>query len=69
MPQGQPLQQLKHDLQLFTDTSKEGLGAHINDHPARGTWSIPESKLHINYLELKVFFWLSKSYKTSAGTA
>ena len=48
--QGQPLHPLKHALQLFTDTSKEGWSAHLNDHPARGTWSLPETKLHINYL-------------------
>ena len=44
--QGQPLHPLKHALQLFTDTSK-GWGAHLNDHTARGTWSLPESKLQI----------------------
>ena len=36
--------------------SKEGWGAHLNEHSARGTWSLPESKLHINYLELKAVF-------------
>ena len=35
---GQPLHPLKHALQICS---------------ARGTWSLPESKLHINYLELK----------------
>ena len=28
---------LKHVLQVFTYTSKEGSGTHLNDHPARGT--------------------------------
>ena len=37
-------------------TSKEGWGAHLNQHTARGSWSLPESKLHINYLELKAVF-------------
>ena len=54
---GQPLHPLKHALQIFTDTPKEGWGAHINERTARETWSTPESKLHINYLELKAFFW------------
>ena len=40
---GQPLHSLKHSLQIFTDTSKEGWGAHLNEHTARGTWSVPES--------------------------
>ena len=50
---GQPLHPLQHALQVFTDASKEGWGAHLNEFTARGTWSLPESKLHINYLELK----------------
>ena len=50
--QGQPLHPLKHALQIFTDTSKEGWGAHLNKHTTRGR-SIPERKLHISYLELK----------------
>ena len=54
--QGQPLHPEKHALQVFTDASKEGWGTHLNKHTARGTWSLPESKLHINYLELKAVF-------------
>ena len=53
---GQPLHPLKHALQIFTDASKEGCGAHLNKLTARGTWSLPESKSHINHLELKVVF-------------
>ena len=30
---------------------------------ARGTWSLPESKLHINYLELKVVFLALKEFQ------
>ena len=51
--QGQPLHPLKHALQIFTDASKEGWGAHLDEHTTKGVWSLPESKLHINYLELK----------------
>ena len=43
----------KHALQIFTDASIEGWGAHLDEHLARATWSPPRSKLHINYLELK----------------
>ena len=60
---GQPLHPLKHALQIFTDTSKEGWGAHLNERTARGTWSLPESKLHINHLELKVVFLALKKFK------
>ena len=56
MLQVQPLHQLKHVLQIFTDASKEGWGTHLNKHTARGNWFLPESKLHINYLELKAVF-------------
>ena len=51
----QPLHPLKHALQIFTDASKEGWGAYLNERTARGTWSVPESKLHINHLELKTW--------------
>ena len=49
---GQPLHQIKHALQIFTDASIEGWGAHLDEHFARATWSPPGSKLYINYLEL-----------------
>ena len=61
--QGQPLHPIKHALQIFTDTSKEGWGAHLNERTARGSWSVPESKLHINYLELKAVFLALKEFQ------
>ena len=61
--QGQPLHPIKHALKIFTDTSKEGCGAHLNEHTARGVWSLPESKLHINYLELKAVFLALKEFQ------
>ena len=61
--QGQPLHPLKHALQIFTDASKEGWGAHLGRHTARGPWSVPESKLHINYLELKAVFLALKDFQ------
>ena len=61
---GQPLHPLKHALQMFTDASKEGWGAHLDEHTARGTWSLPESKLHINHLELKAVFLALKEFRT-----
>ena len=50
---GQPLHPLQHAVQLFTDASSEGWGAHLGDFTARGVWSPQESLLHINFLELK----------------
>ena len=61
--QGQPLHPLKHALQIFTDTSKEGWGAHLGEHTARGSWSVRESKLHINFLELKAVFLALKGFQ------
>ena len=61
---GQPLHPLKHALQIFTDASNEGWGAHLDDHTARGTWSLPESKLHMNHLELKAVFLALKEFRT-----
>ena len=61
---GQPLHPLKHALQIFTDASKEGWGAHLDEHTARGIWSLPESKFHINHLELKAVFLALKEFRT-----
>ena len=61
--QGQPLHPVRHALQIFTDASKEGWGAHVNEFTARGSWSVPESKLHINYLELKAVFLALKEFQ------
>ena len=61
---GQPLHLLAHALQIFTDASKEGWGAHLNELMARGSWSLPESKLHINYLELKAVLLALKEFQT-----
>ena len=47
---------------IFTDAPKEGWGAYLNERTARGTWSLPESKLHINYLELKAVFIALKEF-------
>ena len=60
---GQPLHPLQHALQLFTDASNEDWGAHLGDSTARGVWSVSESRLHINFLELKAVFLALKSFK------
>ena len=60
---GQPLHPLQHALQLFTDASNEGWGAHLGDFTARGVWSSAESLLHINYLELKAVLLALKQFE------
>ena len=60
---GQPLHTLGHAIQVFTDASKEGWGAHLGDFTTSGTWSVPESHLHINFLELKAVLLALKRFQ------
>ena len=43
---GQPLHPIKYALQIFTDASIEGWGAHLDEHTARVTRSLPGSRGH-----------------------
>ena len=47
---GGPLAPPLPQLQLFTDASTEGLGAHLTSHQTSGTWSPRQRSLHINNL-------------------
>ena len=60
---GQNLHPLRHAVQIFTDASNEGWGAHLGDYNARGGWSVPESRLHINFLELKAVLLALKAFE------
>ena len=60
---GQLLHPLGHALQMFTDASNEGWGTHLGDFTATGMCSDPESRLHINFLELKAVFLALKSFE------
>ena len=60
---GQPLHPLQHALQLFTDASNEGWGAHFGDCTARGLLSRSEGELHINLLELKAVLLALKQFE------
>ena len=62
--QGQPLHPMDHAIQIFTDASKEGWGAHVAGQMAKGTWSRPESNLHINVLELKAVLLALRQFKS-----
>ena len=48
-----PLHHPSPQLHLFTDSSLEGWGAHMDNHMASGFWSIICKKQHINVLEMK----------------
>ena len=60
---GHPLHPLHHALEVFTDTSSKGLGAHSGDFTASRSWSVTESRLHINFLELKVVLLALKRFQ------
>ena len=60
---GQPLHPLRYAIQIFTDASKEGWDAHLGDFTASGTLSVPESHLHINFLELKAVLLALKRFQ------
>ena len=42
-----------HSIQLFTDASNEGWGAHLEQTSTKGLWSDRDKRLHINVIELK----------------
>ena len=50
---GADLHPKDHSIQLFTDASNEGWGAHLDQSSTKGLWSDWEKRLHINVLELK----------------
>ena len=50
---GADLHPKDHSIQLFTDASNEGCGAHLDQSSTQGLWSDREKRLHINVLELK----------------
>ena len=60
---GQPLHPLQHALQLFTDASNEGWGAHLGNYMAKVVWLKSESALHINLLELKAVLLALKRFE------
>lgn len=48
-----PIRRHKFQLEIFTDASKTGWGAHCKGENTNGWWSRDERKEHINCLELK----------------
>ena len=60
---GSDLHPKDHSIQLFTDASNEGLGAHLDQSSTKGLWSDQEKKVHINVLELQVVSLSLRSFK------
>ena len=54
MLQGQPLHLLKYAPQILIDASRRA-SAHLGEHTARGTWSLPEAG-YTKYLEARRSF-------------
>ena len=52
-----------HSIQLFTDATNEGRGAHLEQFSTKGLWSDKEKRLHINVLELKVVSLVLQRFK------
>ncbi len=50
---GCPTQPLPHDLEIYTDSSVSGWGAHMGGLTVSGVWSPQSAQLHINNLELR----------------
>ena len=54
---GVPLGNIDVECYLYSDSSTQGWGAHLQDLTAYGIWSQDQSQLHINILELQAI-WL-----------
>ena len=50
-------------LQIFVNATRAGWSAHLGNLTARWTWSLPESKLYINYLERNAVFLALKLFQ------
>ena len=65
---GSDLHPKDHSIQLFTDASYEGWGAHLEQNSTQGLWSPQEKGLHRNVLVLKAVFLALRHFKTSVRT-
>ena len=54
---GVPVGNIDVECYLYTDSSTQGWGAHLQDLTASGIWSQDQAQLHINVLELQAI-WL-----------
>ena len=60
---GADLHPKDHSIQLFTDASNEGWGAHLDQNSTKGLWSDREKRLHLNVLELKAVSLALRDFK------
>ena len=62
---GVPIQDPPPDLELFTDASLLGWGAHMGSLTAHGVWTEEQQVLHINMLELEAVALAMNSFLAS----
>ena len=60
---GADLHPKDHSIQLFSDASNEGWGAHLDQNSTKGLWSDREKRLHIYVLELKAVSLALRDFK------
>ena len=60
---GADLHPKDHSIQLFTDASNEGWGAHLDQNSTKGLWSDREKRLHIYVRELKAVSLALREFK------
>ena len=53
------------DLHVHSETSQSGWGAHLLDRLVSGVWSVQESSLHINRLEMEALFLALQPFQES----
>lgn len=61
-----PIRSLNYTLEIFSNSSLTGWGAHCNGENAHGFWSQKEKKLHINQLEIIAAFLALKCFAKEA---
>ena len=62
--EGVPISRPHHDVELFTDASNIGWGAHVESLTAAGIWAPREQAWHINLLEMQAVLYAVQEFAT-----
>jgi len=65
---GAPLHPPESQITMFTDASKGGWGAHVDNKKMCGSWSVSETLLHINILEMRAVILALKELNPPRNT-
>ena len=63
LTQGVPVMIPPPEMTLFTDASRSGWGAHLEELVASGVWTEDDQHLHINLLELRAVFLALQAFQ------